>query len=172
MKLFGYVFSGTLVIFISASIIIQSCQKDGNKSVECLNGGSLNNGNCVCPTGWIGTRCESLAFDGTWSGTDSCTSPLNTYNVTIKLDTSTNSSNITISNPGGMGTNNTIIGTLNNDGTVITYTNQYTISTVATITYHDTLTGTITLTDNSHFIHSYSDQSGVVYTCHGYYIKQ
>ena len=171
MKLSGSIILCTLLTIFIFAIANLSCQK-GNNSVSCQHGGSLSNGNCVCPTGWIGTHCESLAFVGTWSGTDSCTSPLNTYNLTIKLDTSTNTSTITINNPGGMGTNNTIVGTLNSDATVITYNNQYTVSNVATVTYHDTLSGTITLTDNSHFTHTYSNQSATVYSCHGNYVKQ
>lgn len=145
-----------------------SCTKDACKGVTCLNGGTCSGGTCSCPTGWIGTNCQTRAFIGTWTGTDAC-SPSGSYNVTIKIDpSSTDTTKVIINNPGGFGTNNNITGTLSTDSKAITYTNQI----VNSSTTPDTLSGTLTLTSNTQFGHSYTAREGAVFTCSGNYTKQ
>ncbi len=46
----------TMLIF--SAIIYSSCHKDPCSGVNCLNGGSCSNGNCLCPSGFNGNRCQ------------------------------------------------------------------------------------------------------------------
>ena len=47
------------IVSLFAGTLYTSCKKDRCKGVTCLNGGSCNEGNCSCPTGYSGTRCET-----------------------------------------------------------------------------------------------------------------
>jgi hypothetical protein len=185
MKSFRLIALSALITIGSlVSVIYTSCSKDECKSVTCLNGGTCSGGTCTCPTGYtgadcgtkvvcslgyIGADCKTHAFIGTWTGTDVC-SPTGSYNVTISLAaSSTDTTKVLINNPGGFGTNNTITGTLSGDARTITYTNQIVNSSTAT---PDTLSGTMTLSDSTHFAHSYVAKEGTNYTCSGNYTKQ
>ena len=164
--------SAILTFGTFGAIMYTSCTKDACKGVTCLNGGTCSGGTCTCPTGYIGASCQTRAFVGTWSGSDACT-PSGSYNVTVTLaNSSTDTTRVLITNPGGFGTNNTINGTLSSDAKTITYSPQIVTSTAGTITYYDTLSGTMTLSDNTHFTHAYTDKQGVIYTCTGQYTKQ
>ena len=47
----------TLAIFVLVSYL--SCTKDPCSGVTCQNGGTCNSGNCSCPSGFTGSRCET-----------------------------------------------------------------------------------------------------------------
>jgi hypothetical protein len=162
--------SALLTVGSVTSIVYTSCTKDECKSVTCLNGGTCSGGTCVCPVGYTGSSCGTKAFFGTWTGRDVC-SPTGTYDVNIILSASSTSdtTRVLINNPGGFGTNNTINGTLSSDAKTITYSNQVVNASSAT---PDTLSGTLTLTDNSHFGHTYTAKEGLTYSCSGQYSKQ
>lgn len=64
-------------IALATSMTFSSC-KDECKDVDCLNGGTCSDGDCTCPDGYIGTRCETeerAKFIGNYSvsnGTVAC----------------------------------------------------------------------------------------------------
>jgi hypothetical protein len=55
----------TFLITILSTILAFSfttytaCTKDECASVTCQNGGSCSDGDCTCPSGYTGTRCET-----------------------------------------------------------------------------------------------------------------
>lgn len=159
-------FAAFLTLSAFCAIFYVSCSKDPCKGVTCNNGGTCSSGNCTCPTGWIGSNCQTHAIIGTWNGSDACSvgGPYN--NITIKVDpSSTDSSKVLINNPGGFGTSVTISGTLSTDGKTVTYTNQ----SAGVVT----LSGTMVLSDNTHFTHSYTAvDTSTTATCSGNYTKQ
>lgn len=160
--------SALVTVASVSSVIYTSCSKDECKNVSCFNGGTCSGGSCVCPVGFTGSSCQTKAIYGNWTGTDVC-SPTGSYNVNITLNQSSADTNsVLINNPGGFGTNNTIVGTLSADAKTITYTNQI----VNASSTPDTLTGSINLTDNSHFTTNYTAKEGANYTCNGTYTKQ
>ena len=188
--------SAILTIGTFSAIVYTSCHKDACKDTTCLHGGTCTGGTCKCPAGYTGascqtcppgytgascepcppgytgTSCQVRAFIGTWSGSDACT-PSASYNVVITLaNSSTDTTKVVITNPGGFGTNDSVTGTLSTDARTIVYNQQIVTSTAGTITYHDTISGTILLSDNTHFTHDYTDKRGVIHTCIGHYTKQ
>ncbi len=54
----------TAFITISAfgALIYSSCRKDKCKGVTCQNGGTCNDGSCVCPSGYSGNFCENSSI--------------------------------------------------------------------------------------------------------------
>ncbi len=65
---------GTLLAFSAA--VYTSCNKNKCDKVICLNLGVCDGGNCICPVGFEGNRCQTLSRDKfifTYSGGDSCT---------------------------------------------------------------------------------------------------
>jgi len=52
-------FSALLTIGAFTAITYTSCNKDECKDVVCNNGGSCDNGTCVCPTGYTGSSCDN-----------------------------------------------------------------------------------------------------------------
>jgi len=68
-----------LSVFLVAAIIsvtvYTACKKDKCNHVVCLNLGSCDNGNCKCPVGYEGLRCDTLSRDKfifVFNGGDSC----------------------------------------------------------------------------------------------------
>ncbi len=51
----------TIVVILSAFTIVTytACKKDPCEGVNCVNGGTCNNGTCACPDGYKGTFCET-----------------------------------------------------------------------------------------------------------------
>jgi hypothetical protein len=64
------------IIVISSVVYISSCKKkDKCMGVVCLNLGNCDEGNCTCPVGYEGSRCELLSRDkivATFNGHDLC----------------------------------------------------------------------------------------------------
>lgn len=65
-----------VVSAIFSAVVYVSCNKNKCDKVVCLNLGTCYGGNCVCPTGFEGNRCQTLSRDrflATYQGSDSCT---------------------------------------------------------------------------------------------------
>jgi len=74
-KLRPILLAAFLILGITATVTYTACQKDHCNNVACLNGGSCDGGNCVCPVGFEGNRCEIITRDkfvGNYNGGDSC----------------------------------------------------------------------------------------------------
>lgn len=84
LKLVVFTATATLAIFMM--VFYSSC-RNPCKNVVCLNGGACNNGNCICPTGYTGNRCQDLAI----TEIDYTNNTYTTANVTL------NNTNYTIS---------------------------------------------------------------------------
>ncbi len=70
--------SAAFTITVFSVAVYSSCNKNKCDKVVCLNLGACDAGNCVCPVGFEGLRCESLSRDKfifTYNGGDSCTGP-------------------------------------------------------------------------------------------------
>jgi hypothetical protein len=52
------VFCGIIITFLHSS-----CEKNACNNVSCQHGGSCSNGICLCPTGYEGPTCQTLATD-------------------------------------------------------------------------------------------------------------
>lgn len=169
MKSFRLVALSALLTVGSFSTILYttSCEKDACKGVTCLNGGTCDGGSCTCPTGFVGTNCQTLAVIGSWKGNDACSAGGPYNNITIAIAaSSTDTTKVLITNPGGFGASAQITGTVSADGKTITYTNQSVSSAVR-------ISGTMTLSSNTAFAHSYSAiDSSTTVTCSGNYSKQ
>lgn len=165
MKLKQIGLASLLTFGLFSAVVYTSCTKDPCNNVQCANGGSCSSGNCVCPTGFDGADCESLAFLGKWNGTDVCGS--GTYTVNVSIDpSSTSETTLLVSNPAGFGTNVVISGVLNSDATSVTFTNQ-------DVGAGRTLNGTMTLSSNNNFTFSYTVVGQVdADQCQGNYTKQ
>lgn len=55
-KAIALTFILTLLAF--GAVVYTSCRKDRCKRLVCQNGGSCNDGFCICPSGFTGTYCE------------------------------------------------------------------------------------------------------------------
>src|SRR5271157_1742979 len=56
-------------------VIYTACNKNKCRKVICINNGVCYGGNCVCPIGFEGARCEVLSRDKfifTYNGSDLC----------------------------------------------------------------------------------------------------
>ena len=157
--------SAFLTIGAASAVFYSSCSKDACKDVVCNNGGTCSGGSCTCPTGYTGTNCDTKTFIGTWSGTDVCNPGNSSYNITLTMASSSDSTKVLISNLGGFGASTSATGTLSNNATVVTYTNQV-LGAV-------TLSGVLTLTSKTSFTNTYTatDSTSIV-TCNGTYTKQ
>lgn len=111
MKKFRLIALSALVTVASATAIFStSCSKDECKDVTCQNGGVCSGGNCTCPVGYEGSRCETKSRDkfiGTYTGTEICTIGTDNYTITLAA---------------------------NSDALKLTYTNLYNANYTATCT--------------------------------------
>lgn len=103
------------------AITYTACNKDECKDVVCQNGGSCAGGNCSCPAGYEGSRCETLT-NAKYTGTYTAVESSSVYVVTITADP-TNPSKVLVKNLGNYGC--TLGGDITYEGT--------TSSTVLTI---------------------------------------
>ena len=74
--------------------------KDECKDVVCQNGGTCDEGTCLCATGYEGTNCETevrAKFVGSYSVQESCQSGNYTFSMSV-TSSSTGVSNIIINN--------------------------------------------------------------------------
>src|SRR5471030_2433993 len=69
-----------VIVFVTigafSAVMYTACTKDHCDNVACLNGGSCDVGNCICPAGYEGNRCQTFSRDkfvGNYNGGDSCT---------------------------------------------------------------------------------------------------
>ncbi|CEF62801.1 Epidermal growth factor-like domain-containing protein [Strongyloides ratti] len=64
--------------FTAQRSILSYCQ--GPPSGGCINGGTLNNGTCICPSGYSGNYCEKpLCYNGGTSIQNQCKCPTNYF---------------------------------------------------------------------------------------------
>lgn len=79
------VLTAMLTVIAFSAVIYTSCNKNKCDKVVCLNLGACDAGNCICPTGFEGNRCQTLSRDKfifTYSGGDSCTrGGINRYQI-------------------------------------------------------------------------------------------
>lgn len=72
------------------TILYTACEKNPCNNVNCLNGGSCNNGFCRCPTGWENTQCQTKSiarYLGKYAGYSGCDNGAQVYDtVTIVED--------------------------------------------------------------------------------------
>lgn len=158
-----------LSVALIGSVTFTSCNRDECKDVVCQNGGVCNedDGSCTCATGYEGALCTTKSFLGSWKGNDVCGSG-NYNDITIKVDpSSTDSSRVIVTNPGGFGSSVTATGTLSADARTITITG-------ANVGGNRSLTGTMTLTSKTNFNFAYTvtPAVGVNDNCNGTYTKQ
>lgn len=88
-----------LTIGAFGTVLYTSCNPDPCKDVTCQNGGTCNEGNCVCPTGYEGTNCETKSRDkfiGTYVGNEICT--VGTDNYTMMLAANSDALKLTMTN--------------------------------------------------------------------------
>jgi len=86
-------FAAIMTIGAFSAVTYTSCNKDECKDVVCQNGGTCNDGNCACATGYEGTTCgEEVRAKvlKTWTAKDtdvSDNSSLPTYSAIISKGT-------------------------------------------------------------------------------------
>ena len=165
MKLRQIGLTALFTVGLFGAITYTSCTKDPCNNVTCDNGGACNNGNCSCPSGFIGSNCQTSVFVGTWSGTDVCTAA--SYDITVTIAPSSTTTNLLVTNPGGFGTNVVITGVLSSDGSTATFVNQDAGG-------GRVLNGIMSLTSGTTFAFQYSvsDVSGASDQCTGNYTLQ
>ena len=94
MKLLRNILLTAVLIIIGLSATTYfACKKDKCVNVICLNLGACDNGNCTCPVGYEGLRCDTLSRDKfiyTFNGGDECYIPsvYTQYHITFLADTS------------------------------------------------------------------------------------
>lgn len=67
--------AAALILSVLSAVLYTSCNKNKCHNVTCLNQGKCDGGNCVCPVGFEGNRCQTLSrnkFISTYNGGDSC----------------------------------------------------------------------------------------------------
>lgn len=78
-------FSAMLTLGAFGAITYTACNKDECKDVVCQNGGTCDGGNCNCPAGYEGDRCQSKS-NAKYVGTYTAVDAIGTYQVTITAD--------------------------------------------------------------------------------------
>ncbi len=89
--------SAMLTLGAFGAVTYTSCNKDECKDVVCENGGTCSGGNCNCPVGYEGDRCEivsSLKMLGDYNGNETCDVGSDDYNVEITAHSNVLSINI------------------------------------------------------------------------------
>ena len=130
MKSFRHIaLSALLTIGAFSAVTYTSCSKDDCKDVTCQHGGTCSGGNCTCPSGFSGTRCEVIdaaKFVGTYSVLENCSvsGGVGPYSASITQSTS-NVVNILLTNFGDFTDTITVTGSVN--GTTLTIPSQTTV---------------------------------------------
>lgn len=106
-------FSAMLTLGAFGAITYTACNKDECKDVVCQNGGSCSGGNCSCPAGFEGDRCQDKT-NAKYTGTYTAIESSGTYVVTITADP-TNPTKVLVKNLGNYGC--TIGGDITYEGT-------------------------------------------------------
>jgi hypothetical protein len=89
-----------LSVAVVSAITYTSCKKDACNNVVCLNQGTCDGGNCTCPVGYEGLRCDTLSrnkFVFTYNGGDTCGSIYTQYPISLYA-VSTNPLELTMKN--------------------------------------------------------------------------
>lgn len=60
IKLFNLLLPVILTASVFAVVTFAACKQDKCIDISCQNGGSCNDGTCVCPDGYSGPRCETV----------------------------------------------------------------------------------------------------------------
>ncbi|MCF8278426.1 MAG: calcium-binding EGF-like domain-containing protein [Flavobacteriales bacterium] len=111
-----------IAIIFLFTVGLASCTRDACKDVTCLNGGTCQDGDCVCTAGYEGPNCSTeqrLAFVGNYSVQENCN--LGTFNYTISINADSEAgTELTLHNLGDF--NFDITGVVN--GTTVTFTDQ------------------------------------------------
>jgi hypothetical protein len=84
-----------LTLFVFSAVVYTACNKNKCHNVVCLNLGACDGGNCICPTGFEGNRCQTKSRDKflfTYNGGDSCTAPYGYHVYSVHLLASTTDS--------------------------------------------------------------------------------
>jgi hypothetical protein len=55
----------SIFLLVAVVLVSSSCEVDKCKNTVCLNGGACKEGNCICPTGYTGTTCETKVCTNT-----------------------------------------------------------------------------------------------------------
>ena len=112
MKFIRNIAFAAIASFAAFSMVTYTaCNKDECKDVTCNNGGTCINGNCSCPTGYEGSKCEivsAASLPGVYTATEDCQPPLTGGPSSWSSTVSTSSSDetrIVISNFGNSSTN-------------------------------------------------------------------
>ncbi|MBS1590128.1 MAG: calcium-binding EGF-like domain-containing protein [Bacteroidetes bacterium] len=56
-----------------STVLVSSCKEDKCKSIVCAYGGVCSSGQCICPSGYEGTQCETITrkrYLGVWNVTE------------------------------------------------------------------------------------------------------
>jgi hypothetical protein len=150
--------TAALVTTIFGAITYTSCKKDKCKTVTCLNGGSCNNGNCTCQSGYEGSICDTKTnekFAGTYSGVY-CDNTVGSIVVYAQAEP------LKIAVPvNGLSPN--AEGTVNGNSFSIPY--QTLVNSTTGDSYQFSATGTISGTSISFNYTSIDNQTGDSYNC-------
>jgi hypothetical protein len=87
-------------LVLSSFVFLSACVPQPCAEVTCLNGGTCDSGDCVCPDGYEGPNCETeqrLAFVGSYAVSEACVQGNFAYSISIEA-TSANGTEITIQN--------------------------------------------------------------------------
>lgn len=103
MKLLKYTLLS--VLLIGSTGTFTSCKKDPCKDKTCNNGGTCDDGTCLCAAGYEGEECSTQIrskFLSSYNVSESC--PSGNFTYTISITTSSQGiSQVLISNFGGYG---------------------------------------------------------------------
>lgn len=84
---FNQTFQFALICLISCTVFLNTgCKKDPCKDVVCQNGGTCNEGDCDCTSGYEGAKCETevrAKFLGSYNVNENCNSGNYTYSSSI-----------------------------------------------------------------------------------------
>ncbi|PQJ11701.1 hypothetical protein CJD36_007865 [Flavipsychrobacter stenotrophus] len=156
---------GTLTTIVGTSCGPEKC------SVVCINGGTCNDKQCICPVSHTGVNCEKTTILDNWLGNDNNITNSSTYQQQIAIARSTtDTTQILIGFSQGFAAGHVINGTLSADGAIVTYSKQL----IPTSTTPDTVSGRIVLLTTTTVSNNYTynnSHDGIIYSIQGNYSK-